>query len=186
MLAAYLFALVVGGALLAVSLLGGHHDAAGHHGDAGHDASHDGHHGAKDLVWSILSIRFWTYGLAFGGATGLLLRLLARAPEPLTGLLSAAVGGAAGLFVQALVARATRGESGMTSARDLVGQPAQVLVPFSRSQTGKIRLQMSSGVVDVLATTDEDGELEQKQEVVILEFREGRALVARVALAIKE
>lgn len=188
MLAAYLFALVVGGALLVASLVGGHHDT-GHDGGAGHDAghdTHDAHHGARDLAWSILSIRFWTYVLAFGGATGVLLHLLAKAPEPLTGLLSAGVGAAAGLFVQALIARAARGGSGMTSHQDLVGRPAQVIVPFTRSQTGKVRLQMSDGVVDVLATTEEDGELGQKQEVVILEFREGRALVARASLAIKE
>ncbi|HYV49238.1 MAG TPA: hypothetical protein VFA20_30470 [Myxococcaceae bacterium] len=190
MLAAYLFALVVGGALLVASLVGGHHDA-GHDGGAGHDAghdtdTHDTHHGAKDLAWSVLSVRFWTYALAFGGATGVLLHLLAHAPEPLTGLLSAGVGASAGLFVQALIARAARGGSGMTSHQDLVGKPAQVIVPFTRSQTGKIRLQTGDGVVDVLATTEEDGELGQKQEVVILEFREGRALVARAALALKE
>src|SRR5205814_2091731 len=73
-LAAYLFSLVVGGALLVASLVGGHHDT-GHDGGAEHDATHD-------LAWSMLSVRFWTYGLTFGGATGVLLRLLAHAPEP--------------------------------------------------------------------------------------------------------
>jgi membrane protein implicated in regulation of membrane protease activity len=176
MLTLYLAALVVGGALLGFSLLGGH----GH--DVGHDVDHGGGHEGSAIAAALASVRFWTYLLAFGGACGVLLRTLAHTPEPLGGLLSLGAGAGAGLLAQTLIARATSGgDVGTLSERDLVGRLAQVLVPFAKPQTGKVRVQLRDNLVDVLAVTDEEGELDAKQEVVILEMRDGCALVSRSA-----
>lgn len=99
MLSLYIAALIFGGGLLALSLLGGHGhgdaDGDGHvdlHGDADagdHDQHSGAHHaaghaehpdahvkGGGDFVTIFVSLRFWTFLLGFGGLTGLLLTLL--------------------------------------------------------------------------------------------------------------
>src|SRR5436190_17778919 len=84
MLVVYLITLIVGGALLALSLvLGGHGDADAHGGDAdahggdAHAGSADGDHGsALDAFtgwFPITSLRFWTFFSAFFGLTGTIL-----------------------------------------------------------------------------------------------------------------
>src|SRR5581483_7770156 len=66
----YATALAVGGTLLAASLLLGHHGV-----DHGHDFGHagSGHEGPElGLVAAFLSVRFWTFALAFFGLTGVI------------------------------------------------------------------------------------------------------------------
>jgi len=94
----YLFATIVGGVLLGASVVSGHHgDSGAGHVDAGHVDSGESHAGHGGSVASLMfSVRFWTYLLAFGGATGLLLHYLAGTGEPLTALLAAGVGATSG------------------------------------------------------------------------------------------
>src|SRR5688572_5059470 len=88
MAALYWFALIVGGGVLAASLLGGFTDGGG--GNLGHVGQVDsgGHGDTGDVnAFKILSLRNLTYFLFGFGATGLALGLLG----PLSGLLIAIV-----------------------------------------------------------------------------------------------
>lgn len=182
MVYAYLAAAIVGAVLLLASLFGAGHDHdAGHDPAAGNDAA--GEHGSP--AFALLSVRVWTYVLAFGGATGLLLRFVAHVGEPWRAVASLAVGGVAAALARAVIGRASRaGASGTVKSGDLVGRTAGVVVPFGSGATGKVRVRVAGSDVDLLATTDDDAAaalpLEAGEEVLILEVREGgAALVTR-------
>ncbi len=168
MLYVYLFAAIVGGALLAASVVGGDHGGHGAlHGDTGHSGA------------SLFSLRLWTYFLAFGGITGLLLHYLTGAGSVLAGLLSAGVAVTASVTARTVIQRAlTSGAGGTVQNEELVGKPAEVLLPAARGATGTIRLRVKNSVIDLLAVCEE-GELAAKDEVIVVEVKEGRALVTR-------
>lgn len=173
----YVGAAIVGLVLLGASLFGAGHDhAVSHDGSAGGDAD-----GNASPALALLSVRVWTYLLAFGGATGVLLRLLAGTGEPWAALGAVGVGVAAAGMARAVIGRASRaGPSGTVHPRDLVGRTADVIVPFSGGATGKVRVRVAGSDVDVLATTDDGETLDRHDEVLIVEVREGgAALVTR-------
>jgi membrane protein implicated in regulation of membrane protease activity len=168
----YVAAAIVGLVLLIASLLG----APGHDHDAGHDAAGD--HPSPALA--ILSVRVWTYVLAFGGVTGLLLRYAAPVAEPWRGLASLTVGAVAAALARGAIGRAARGtSSGTVRPADLVGRTAGVLVPFGSGATGKVRVRVAGSDLDLLATTDDGEPLGREEEVLILELKGGAALVTR-------
>jgi membrane protein implicated in regulation of membrane protease activity len=171
---AYAAASVVGLVLLAASLLG----AGGDHA-AGHDAAGVAEHASPTAAF--LSVRVWTYFLAFGGATGLLLRYLAPVAEPLRALLALLVGVLAAAFARVVVARAAGGgPSGTVRSEDMQGRTGGVLVPFGSGATGKVRVRVAGSDVDLLATTDEAEPLRSGEEVLVVEVRDdGTALVTR-------
>ena len=173
MLYVYVAAAIVGLVLLVASLLGTGHDHA-----AGHDGSGDGE-GSPMLA--LLSVRVWTYLLAFGGATGILLRLVGRESELSSAIGALLVGTAAAVMGRVIIGRASRaGASGTVHARDLVGRTADVISPFAGGATGKVRVRVAGADVDVLATTDDGEPLGRNDEVLIVEVREGgSALVTR-------
>jgi membrane protein implicated in regulation of membrane protease activity len=168
---AYLGAFLVGLVLLAASLLGTGHD---------HAVSHDGD-GDASPAFALLSVRVWTYILAFGGATGLLVRLVAREKEPLPAIAAVVVGVLAAAMARMLIRRAAgHGESGTVRSADLVGKTGDVVVPFAGSATGKVRVRVAGSDVDLLATTADGEPLEKRDEVLIIEMRdEGTAIVTR-------
>jgi membrane protein implicated in regulation of membrane protease activity len=170
----YVAAAVVGVVLLVASLLG-----AGHDHDAGHDASGGAEHASP--AFALLSVRVWTYLLAFGGITGLLLRFAAPVEEPWRALVSLAVGAVAAALARGLIGKAARGgPSGTVRSADLVGRTAGVVVPFASGATGKIRVRVADSDVDVLATTDDGEPLASGEEVLIVELRDdGAAFVTR-------
>ncbi len=186
---AYLFGMILGGVMLGASLIGGghhglDHDAGGDGGDGdvagGHDASAGETNEAVAFALRMVSIRALTYLLAFGGVTGLLLRTVAHTSEPLTALVSLAVGAVAGAFAQTLFRRAARsGAGGTVTNADLVGRSGDVVVPFARGQTGKVRVHVKGSDVDLLAITDDSRPIEAREEVLVVEMREGSALVTR-------
>jgi membrane protein implicated in regulation of membrane protease activity len=167
----YVAAAIVGLILLAASLLfGGHdHEAAAHGGD----------HDSPALV--LLSVRAWTYLLAFGGATGALLHWVAGLGEPWAAILSLSVGVAVAAMARVVIGRASRaGPSGTVRSVDLVGRTASVVVPFEGEATGKVRVRVAGADVDLLATSDDGQPLSRRDEVLIVEVREGgSALVTR-------
>ncbi|HZU83142.1 MAG TPA: hypothetical protein VE987_09510, partial [Polyangiaceae bacterium] len=123
----YLAASIVGCVLLVASVLG-----AGHGHDAGHDASTGGGEHASP-AFALLSLRVWTYVLAFGGATGLLLRWVAPVAEPWRALLAGGVGVVAAAIARAVIGRAVRGgPSGTVRTAELAGRSAGVVVPFAK------------------------------------------------------
>jgi membrane protein implicated in regulation of membrane protease activity len=170
-LTVYVAAAVVGLVLLIASLAGAGHDHA-----AGHDASTEG----ASPALALLSVRVWTYLLAFGGATGVLLRLVGHEGEPLTAVVALVVGALAAAMARVVIGRASRaGPSGTVRTKDLVGRSASVVVPFEGTATGKIRVRVAGSDVDLLATSDGEA-LGRDDEVLIVEVRDGgTALVTR-------
>ncbi len=173
MLYAYVGSAIVGLMLLGASFLG-----AGHDHTMGHDGTGDGE---GQPMLALLSVRVWTYLLAFGGATGLLLRLVGREGEPASAVGAVLVGTAAAWMARIVIGRASRlGASGTVHAQDLVGRTGEVMIPFAAGATGKVRVRIAGADVDVLATIDEGESVGRSDEVLILEVREGgTALVMR-------
>jgi len=169
----YVAAAIIGMALLAASLLGAGHDHA-----AGHDGSGDGE---ASPVLALLSVRVWTYLLAFGGVTGVLLRYVGHEGEPTSGIAAVVVGVVAAVMARVVIGRATRsGASGTVRAADLVGKSAAVLIPFGGTATGKVRVRVAGADVDLLATTEDGEPLGRHDDVLIVEVRDGgSALVTR-------
>jgi len=106
----YVSSAIVGLVLLIASMQG-----AGH----GHAVVHDGE-GEADCspMLALLSVRAWTYLLAFGGATGAALRTLGRQGEPWSAIGALTVGFSAALMAMVFIAKASRaGASGTVHDR---------------------------------------------------------------------
>ena len=186
MFAIYLGALLFGGVLIAASAFGGaDHGGDVHGGDAGGDADGDGGHGdghdeSQASAWlSLFGLRFWSFGTAFFGLTGLVLRALGW--PALAPVLGGGVGIAAGLGASATFRMLTRDVVGQVrDAGALVGREGKLLLPVARGQRGKLRLALpAGGDVDLLAESDEDEVLAAGTEVLIVEVRGNVAVVAR-------
>jgi membrane protein implicated in regulation of membrane protease activity len=168
----YVVAMILGGGVLFVQMLSG----AGHD-VGGHDISLEGAH--PDAGPGLVSTRSATFGIAAFGLVGAPLQLL-QIVGPVTTFAIA--------FLSAVVAAATAGfafarlghpaASGSVSFGELVGREAKVLVACSRSQRGKIRVSLGGQVIDVLATTDDEGAIAPGTEVRILEVRDDVAHIA--------
>jgi hypothetical protein len=167
MLYAYLVSAVVGGVLLVASLVTG-----GHHGGGVE-------HHAENTASNLLSIRLWTYLLTFGGVTGLLLSLVGGAGATLTGVLALAVGAVAGGTAQLVIRKAGSMVGGTIKDDELVGKTGQLLLPCGKGTSGKVRLLVKGQMVDLIATTDEPKEIGAREEVLVVEVKEGNAVVAR-------
>jgi hypothetical protein len=166
MLTIYLAALAIGGTLLAASIfLGGHHH--GHDADHGHGG--DSAEGAL-LDWlPVASLRFWTFFLAFAGATGAALLLAGAAPGRLgTAALALGVGYASGLAAVVVVRRlrAAHVDSGI-DRKKLIGLSGRVLVEVARDTTGKVRVGLGASVEDLMARTEDELPLRPGAAVLI-------------------
>lgn len=182
MLEVYLVALAVGGTLLAVTLLFG-----GDHGDVEAEVEADvGTDGGVDLAdaalaWlPVTSVRFWIFGLAFFGLTGLVLDrggLLAAVPAAIA---AAGVGYVAGVTVTRVLRRLGRDHADSALGEgDCVGEIATVVLPIAPGTTGKVRLSIKGRVVELLADSEEE-HIDRRESVVVYGVNEeGRALVAR-------
>jgi membrane protein implicated in regulation of membrane protease activity len=176
--AIYLGSLLFGGVLIAASaLLGADHGAELHGGggNAGHGGDNSQNQGS---AWvSLFGLRFWSFGSAFFGITGLVLRAIGL--SALAPLVSTGVGIAAGLGASAMFRRLTGETVGQVrDAAALVGREGKLLLPVARGQRGKVRLaQPGGGDVDLLAESDEA--LVSGTEVLIVEVRGNVAVVAR-------
>ena len=164
-------------------------DASGFGHDLDHSLSTDNHGGlehdigvgADFLLWSLTSIRFWTFFLAFFGLTGLSLEGLGLIDNStvtlglaiMTGLITGY--GAAGVI--RWLSRDTSGTAA-TSA-DYVGKSVRVVVPVKAGHTGKVRLELKGQLVDVLAFADDDENFASKDEAMIIEMDGTRARIAR-------
>lgn len=155
-------------------------DAAG--AVTGTPAAHAGGDGTSSgvptaVMW-LLSVQLWTYFLAFGGLTGLLLRTVAHVVEPVAGLTALGVGLTTALGARALLRRAAEpGDPGTTQLDRLVGSSARVLIPAPAGATGKIRLEVRGQTLDLLARSSDGTALGEGIEVIVLDVREGVAEV---------
>jgi membrane protein implicated in regulation of membrane protease activity len=182
----YLFGAIVGGVLLGASVVAGHgHDAAGGHDAGGHDAGH-GHDHDGSAVAYLVSLRLWTYLLAFGGATGLVLRLALGAAEPLAAILAGAVGATAGGVAHTVMKRMTGQIGGTIRTGELVGRTGRLLLPVDKTSSGTVRVVVANQAVDLIATTNDDAALSARDEVLVVEVKDGTAVVTRSPLAEKE
>ncbi|GAB4200932.1 MAG: hypothetical protein OHK0013_12440 [Sandaracinaceae bacterium] len=204
MIYVYIFALIVGGLLLGASLLlGAHadHDATGDapaaEAPAAPDAAADagGHDGAASagggpqgvesfLVWFV-SVRFWTFFLAFFGLTGVLLDGFGIVENAfVAGVLAVGMGLFAGLFATWIVRLMTAESSNSAvMASDYIGKSGRLLVGFGPGAVGKVRVEVKGSTVDLLCVAMDDGTYEAKDEVLIVEMDGPRAKVARTRIS---
>jgi hypothetical protein len=172
MLGGYLFVSIVGWVLLGASLAAGHST-----GDAGaHAIEHVDHSSSAQGV--LLSARFWTYVLAFGGTTGVLLRLAAGLGEPLTLLTSLGVGLVTGAGAQLAWSRLGSTSGGTVSDNELVGQSGRLLLGAGPGAAGRVRLTVRNSSIDLIAASDELS-LPANEEVLVVSVRDGVAHVVR-------
>lgn len=175
MLAAYLFASIVGWVLLGASLAGGHGSGDAHAGGPETAIEHAGYGAAHAML---VSLRFWTYVLAFGGTTGVLLRWTAKTGEPLTVLTSAGVGVVCGAAAQLVWSRLSNMQGGTVRHDQLVGHTGRLLLPASPTEKGRVRLTVGNASIDLIAQCDELS-LPAQEEVLVVSVREGIAHVVK-------
>ena len=195
MLMVYLIALIVGGVLLALTLvLGGaaEHDAdtGGADTDHGGDADSD-HPGAFDTVvgWlPVTSLRFWTFFAAFFGGVGTVVSAWSLAGPVPAAVLAVAAGYLSGLIMDRSMRYLRRADSDSSlGGRDLVGASAVVLLRVARGTAGKVRAQLKGRSIDLLAETDDDDPLAAGQQAMVLSMRDdGRVVVTRAEPLVKQ
>ena len=183
----YILSTVLGGGLIALSTLFGDHgdgDAgadggADAGGDAGGDAGDGGGEGGHAGTWlPILSLQFWTFGLAFFGLTGLLLSTLTSAPVAVQLLTALPTGAISGLGVSYGIRKMrTQQISSSLDEQAYLGTEATLLFPLQRGDTSKIRFSLQGRTLELLAVTEEDAALPAGARVVITEIERGRAKV---------
>ena len=168
----YIVAVVLGGGLLLIQLVSGHHDVGGH------DVGVGGHHAIHGP--GILSTRSLTFGLTAFGLVGAPLHILGIVSPG--GALAVAAASAVAASVGSGWAFNTLGQasaSGAAAFDELVGQQARVLVSCSRSERGKVRVSLKGQLVDLMATTDA-AEIAEGTQVRIVDIRDDVAHVERM------
>lgn len=177
MTALYWFAMVVGVGMYLFSVFADTHG----HGDAGGDADAGDHSHAMD-GYQILSLRNATYFLFAFGVTGVALSWMWGGTRALfTALLALGIGVLGASISTFAFGWLRKSESGeMPGDRAWLGATAEVVLPLSVGGTGKIFMSRSGRSQEMLARAfDSDAaNPEQWSHVVVLEIRDGIALVA--------
>jgi membrane protein implicated in regulation of membrane protease activity len=142
-------------------------------GTAGHGA------GGADAAWLPLSsVRFWTFGSCFFGMTGSLLTWLGAAGPAVTLALSVAMGAGCGSAASWAIRKLRQSEvSGHVGHDDYVGAIGTVVVPIAPGRTGKVRCTLKGLTEDLLARTDEKGDLAEGTKVLVVGFEDREARV---------
>ncbi|HEU5061332.1 MAG TPA: hypothetical protein VFU21_32630 [Kofleriaceae bacterium] len=173
MLMVYLIALIIGGVLLALTLvLGGaaEHDADTGGGDV--DQGDGDHGGTLDAVFGwlpVTSLRFWTFFAAFFGGVGTVVSAWNLAGPVAAAVLAVVAGYASGLIMDRSMRYLRRSDSDSSlGGRDLVGAGAEVLLPVTASSAGKVRVRLKGRSVDLLARTDDEEPLAAGKHVTVL------------------
>lgn len=192
----YVGSLVLGGGLIGTSMLlgGSDHDAdhdadlgADHDADVGADHDHDHDHGhgphGPDLagaLWlPVLSLRFWTFFLAFFGLTGTLLDALELAPADVTLGVALGMGLGCGYTTAAVIRslRARHVDSSIDPERDYVGRAGEVLQDVLPGDPGLVRLHVKGVHVDLEAQVEPGAAaLRRGQKAIVLGVAEGKKL----------
>jgi len=177
MLPFYLAALAFGGTLLIASIVLG----SAHNVDHVEDIDQGMEHGVPGLEWlPVTSVRFWTFLLAFGGATGAALTASTDLSPGIIAGAAGTVGWVSGLAIVGALRTLRKNSVGSeVSAKDLRGETAEVIVALGKDRIGKVRVTAKDRILDLIAETD-DGELGIGDKVMILgEGVEGRVQVTR-------
>ncbi len=162
--------LVVGGGLLAISLIG---DTSG---------EGDGSANSSDSDWGkIFSLRYATYFLFAFGATGVLLQYVQDGRGTLLTFILAAITGVIAWVVSALAfSYLKRTDSGQWRGdRWIIGRTGEVTIPIREGTTGKIVITHGGQTQELLALPHSEtaSEPELWQSVMVVEVRDGIALV---------
>jgi hypothetical protein len=193
----------IGGTLVAASLLlgGNDHDVdadadfdtdfdadvdvdADADADADHDFSHaDGVGMDAVMAWlPFMSMRFWTFFLAFFGLTGASLTLAeAVGDKILIAIIAGVIGYAAGVTVVSAIRKLRKDEVDSSVAEsDYVGSTGLITIAVGKGQTGKVRVEVKGRTIELLAQTEDDATYAIKQSVLIYGVNEdGNVLVTR-------
>src|SRR5690606_37540245 len=150
--------------------------------DGGLDKDIGGHGDLSGFLYTFLSLRFWTFFLAFFGLTGLTLDGLNLVSSEWLGLgLASAMGLLTGTGAVAALRHLHADSSGaVAESRDYIGKTARVVVPFDGKATGKVRVDIKGNQVDLLATGLEGEGYEGREEVLIVDMDGARARIARL------
>jgi len=192
MLGFYLFAAIVGGGLLAFTVIGGHgdgdvgggHDAGGH--DAGgHDAGHDVGHGPGELVLGFFRPRNLIFFLAAFGLTGSVLTWLRNA-APFTLGLAIGMGLGAMVLNHLLFAWLGRTDAAIDTLgdADLEGVSARVVLDVNPGHPGRVVCLVAGREQYVTArlASGVETSLPAGREVVIVAITGGVAQIAPLNL----
>jgi len=184
MIYVYLFSVIVGGILLGASVLLGGHDSdsnADAHADPGQPTFDNDAAGVETLLATFLSVRFWTFFLAFFGLTGLLFTALGLLPWSWAiGIVATGVGLAAGGGAALAFREMTKRQTNSAAmVGDLVGKTVRVVVPFGPGETGKVRFETKGTTQELLAVSIDDTRFASKEEALIVSIDGTRAKVAR-------
>jgi membrane protein implicated in regulation of membrane protease activity len=170
----YLIALVLGGGVLLLQIIGGSKGDLDH-GMEGHLHHDFGHHGPEP---GIISTRAVVYALFTFGFVGGALHIVGLTSPGVAGVVAVLSGVAAGLGVGYVFAHVGHPEASGSAAFDEArGLRGRVLLACAPDRQGKIRLNLKGQTVDLRATS-ESGTLPEGTEVVVVDVRDD---VARVA-----
>jgi hypothetical protein len=168
-IAIYLVALAAGGAMLLLSFFG--HD---------HDDHFDDDHADGISEW--FSLRTLTYFCAFFGASGATLTYLGAATPVVTAGLALFVGAVAGAMAKVVIGMVRSENSaggGTVRTGELVGQPAAVLVGFSGTETGRVKMLSTVAHTEMLCVGD-GGAFAVGDVVTVTAVRDGVARIEKV------
>ena len=173
MLTIYIVCLLLGGALLVVTIFGGDADLDA---DVG-DVSGEGIAAAARFM----SLRNVVFSTAFFGLTGTLFTLLGVGAL-ITVAFSAAFGIASGALIHQVMTHLERTETGeLSDSSALQGAPARVLVGIGRDRSGKIAVEGGDRTIQLVARLHGAAEAEgfrAGDEVVVIDIHDGIAKVA--------
>lgn len=126
-----------------------------------------------------MSLRFWTFFLAFFGLTGLVLDGLNLLPMLPALVAALALGASSGTGMSYAIHKLKQQQVGVVSGpTDFIGREATVLLRVGPGHMGKVRLAMQRGAIELLAEGDE--EIRRGETVLVYEME---GTVARVARA---
>jgi len=181
MLGVYLFAAIVGGGLLAFSLLAGHdthHDVgAGHDHPMIADADHPG---IGEAIIAFLRPRNFIFGAAGFGLTGTVLTLL-HAGVLFTPLAAAAMGAGFFLLSHVVFTALKHTESGGSalSEGEIMGERARVTLALEPGRPGRVACLLGGREVYLTARLAAGAEgIPAGREVVVIRVSNGVAEVA--------
>lgn len=116
------------------------------------------------------SFKFWTFGLCFFGATGIVLSQMQVSKVlifPLAVVMGLLLGVAMASILHVLYNRTV---NSIMETSALVGELGTVELPFDASSRGRVRFMVNGMVLDYTAYTDESSSLELGQAVMAVNF----------------
>ena len=146
------------------------------HGVGGHDV------GMGDALWlPLLSMRFWTFFLAFFGLTGTLLYGLSLNGAIASLVLSGGVGFCSGYAAAKLINALKRDQvsSAIEPEKDYQGKAGQVILAVEPGKPGVVRLNIKGSSVDLDAVAaDGSSVLARNSQVIVVSYADETLTVA--------